>query len=80
MMLHSQARVIVLIILPEMQLIKKENTLFPEVPAHSLGGISTEFTGNNQAKELLTNLWCLTHPQSSQKASHFMYLFFQDYF
>lgn len=67
MMLHSQGRVIVLIILPEMQLIKKENTVFPEVPLQSLGGISTEFTGTNQPKgftqELLTNLWYLTHHQ-----------------
>lgn len=36
MMLHSQARVIVLIILPEMQLIKKENTDFPWKFLHSL--------------------------------------------
>jgi len=39
-MLHSQARVIVLIIFPGMRLIK--NTVFPEVHLQYLGGISTE--------------------------------------
>lgn len=67
MMLHCQARVIVLIILPEMQLIKKESA---EVPLQSLGGIITEFTGINQAKgftqELLTILGCLTHHQHTE--------------
>lgn len=47
-MLHSQARVIVLIILPEMQLIKKKSTVFPEVHLQYLGGISTGFIGINQ--------------------------------
>lgn len=59
-MLHSQARVIVLIILPEMRLIKKKNTVFPEVHLQYLGGICTEFIGINQTncftQKLLTNL------------------------
>ena len=59
-MLHSQARVIALIILPEMQLIKKKNTVFPEVHLQYLGGISTEFIGINQTncftQKRLTNL------------------------
>lgn len=39
-MLHSQARVIVLIIFPGMRLIK--NAVFPEVHLQYLGRISTE--------------------------------------
>lgn len=58
--LHSQARVIVLIILPAMWLIKKKNTVFPEVHLQYLGGICTEFIGINQTnyftQKLLTNL------------------------
>lgn len=60
-MLHWQARVIVLIILLEMHLIKKKNTVFPEVHLQYLAGISTEFIGINQTncftQKLLTNLW-----------------------
>lgn len=59
-MLHSQARVIVLIMLPEMCLIKKKNAVFPEVLLQYLGGIRTEFIGINQTncftQKLLTSL------------------------
>lgn len=59
-MLHSQARVIVLIMLPEIRLIKKKNIIFTEVHLQYLGGISTEFIGINQTncftQKLLTNL------------------------
>lgn len=83
-MLHSQARVIVLIMLPEIRLIKKKNIIFTEVHLQYLGGISTEFIGINQTncftQKLLTNLRMprtLSTRTMGLPLDVWMYLFFQ---
>lgn len=74
-MLHSQARVIVLIMLPEMCLIKKKNAVFPEVLLQYLGGIRTEFIGINQtASHRNCSPACErpAHCQHARRVSHWM--------